>query len=200
MGATKLLGERLIIAANRMKGGGRTAFSAVRFGNVIGSRGSVVPLFVSQIKEGLNVTVTEPAMTRFMMSISEAASLTIRSAAVAKGGEIFVLKMPNILISDLVETVAELTCEKYSIDRASVKEEIVGLRLGEKMYEELMTKVEAELAYELKDMYVILPDEYMHEHMFDSVPKAKLQSYSSDTVEVIGKDELRSLLIEDGVI
>jgi FlaA1/EpsC-like NDP-sugar epimerase len=197
MGATKLLGERLIIAADRMKGSRKTAFSAVRFGNVIGSRGSVVPLFVEQVKNGEKVTVTEPLMTRFMMSIKEAVSLTIRSAAVAKGGEIFVLKMPNIKILDLAETVSELVCEKYGLERAAVTMEIVGLRIGEKMYEELMTKVEAECAYELSDMYVIVPHDYCHEQIYKSVPRAKAQSYSSETVEIISKEELKAMLAEE---
>jgi FlaA1/EpsC-like NDP-sugar epimerase len=113
MGATKLLAERLTTSANYYKGNGRTAFCNVRFGNVLHSRGSVVPLFIEQIAKGGPVTVTDPDMTRFVMSINSAVDLVFKAAAMARGGEIFVLKMPALRIGDLAEVMIEEFAPRY---------------------------------------------------------------------------------------
>ena len=116
MGATKLLAERFTVSSNYFKGLKKTALSCVRFGNVLNSRGSVIPLFEKQIKNGGPVTVTNPEMTRFIMDIPHAVELVLRTAEIAKGGEIFILKMPAIKIGDLAEASIEYYAPKYGYD------------------------------------------------------------------------------------
>ncbi|MCL2116405.1 MAG: polysaccharide biosynthesis protein, partial [Methanobrevibacter sp.] len=108
MGATKLLAERLILSANSYAGNKRTIFSCVRFGNVLNSRGSVIPLFKKQIKNGGPVTITDPDMTRFIMHISDAADLILKSGQKAIGGEIFILKMSAVKITDLANAMINI--------------------------------------------------------------------------------------------
>jgi FlaA1/EpsC-like NDP-sugar epimerase len=110
-GATKLLAEKMVQAANFSKGNARTRFVAVRFGNVMGSRGSVIPLFKKQIFENRCITVTDKDMTRFMMTLSQSVSLIMDAAERAYGGEAFVLKMPVIRLIDLTEVIIEETCK-----------------------------------------------------------------------------------------
>jgi len=155
MGATKLLAERLIASADYWKGGNTPVFAAVRFGNVIGSRGSVVPLWEEQIKSKKEITITDQNMTRFMISTVSAVDLTIRACENAKGGEIFVLKMPVVRLGDLADTVIQKVCAELGIPVNEVNIRIIGLRPGEKMYEELMTEDEAEYVFEFEDMYAI---------------------------------------------
>lgn len=164
MGATKLLAERLISAAHRHKGPRKTRFLSVRFGNVLGSRGSVVPLFARQAQQGVPLTVTDPEMTRFFMSIGEAVRLILSSLQVGKGGESFVFKMPVVRLGDLARSVwnAVNSTEPY-------REEAQGLRPGEKMYEELLTEEEAARAVEMADMYAVLP--------YGSDPGAALEGF-----------------------
>ena len=136
LGATKLLAERLTISANYYTR--KTVFSCVRFGNVLDSRGSVVPLFREQIRNGGPVTITEANMTRFVMSISRAVNLVLKTAEIAKGGEIFIFKMPALRIGDLVEVMVEELAPRYGHDAQSIKVETIGRRAGEKDYEELL--------------------------------------------------------------
>ena len=145
-GATKLLAERLIVSANYYKGTSNTIFSAVRFGNVMGSRGSVIPLFKKQILENKEITVTDSGMTRFMMTLSQAVDLTLEACVRAQGGEIFVLKMPVINLKDLVDVTIEEVSKKYNINSEQIKIKEIGLRPGEKLYEELMTFEESKNA------------------------------------------------------
>ena len=107
MGTSKLMGERLLTAANSNKRITGPLFVSTRFGNVLGSRGSVIPIFREQIKKGGPVTLTDPAMTRFIMSIEEAVRLVIDSATLASGGEVFITKTPIIRIQDLVDVMVE---------------------------------------------------------------------------------------------
>ncbi|MGB5926287.1 MAG: UDP-N-acetylglucosamine 4,6-dehydratase family protein [Dehalococcoidia bacterium] len=157
MGATKLLAERLTISANYYKGLRETAFSCVRFGNVLDSRGSVVPLFQTQIEKGGPVTLTEPNMTRFVMSIPKAVELVLKAAEIAQGGEIFIFKMPAFRIGDLAKAMIEELAPQYGYNPESIKVEITGKRAGEKMYEELLTADEAMNASETEDMFIITP-------------------------------------------
>ncbi len=157
MGTTKLLGERLIAAANYHKGKRDTVFSAVRFGNVLGTRGSVVPLFISQIQKGGPVTITDPAMTRFMMSIDQAADLVFEAAEKAIGGEVFVMKMPIIRLVDMVEVLIEEFAPRFGYKPQDIEVKIIGKKPGEKMYEELITKEEAQRTIETDRMFIIKP-------------------------------------------
>lgn len=107
MGATKLLSERLIQSASQYRGKKRTLFSCVRFGNVLASRGSIIPMLLYQIRSGNSITITDKRMTRFLMSIPQAVRLVIKSIEIAKGGEIFILKMPTVRIIDLIRVFIE---------------------------------------------------------------------------------------------
>ena len=155
MGATKLVAERLTTSANYYKGVRKTTFSCVRFGNVLDSRGSVVPLFREQIRRGGPVMITDPDMTRFVMSIPKAVDLVLRATEIAQGGEIFIFKMPALRIGDLAEAMIEELAPRYGYDPGGIRLEISGKRAGEKIYEELMTEDEAMSASETEDMFII---------------------------------------------
>ena len=151
MGASKMMGERLVTAANAIRGTGRTIFTSVRFGNVLGSRGSVVPLFAQAALRGQALQVTHPDMTRYVMTVTEAARLVLEAATMARGGEVFVTKMRAVRIADLARVVAEeLRQERLS--------EVVHTqpRLGEKLYEELITQDEIERTIETKRLLIVL--------------------------------------------
>jgi FlaA1/EpsC-like NDP-sugar epimerase len=196
MGATKLLAERLISSAYYSQGAQKTTFCAVRFGNVMGSRGSVIPLFREQILNSRKVTITDPSMTRFMMSCGEAANLTMHAASIAKYGEIFVLKMPTLRVGDLADSVINLTCEKYDLNKSNVSTDVIGLRPGEKMYEELMTEEEAEFAFDLEKTYMIPPHNF-YERYIEAAPhiiKAPKRIYSSKDSAPLTRDKIELLL------
>lgn len=144
MGATKLLGEKLTIAANFHKGAKNTIFSAVRFGNVLGSRGSVIPLFKNQIAKGGPITITDPEMTRFIMSIEKAVDLILYATEKARGGEIFVLKMDAVKIRDLAEAAIENFSALFNQNPKKIQIKIIGKKPGEKFCEELITDEERE--------------------------------------------------------
>ena len=195
-GATKLVAERLISATSI--GYGRTKFSSVRFGNVIGSRGSVIPLFVKQILENRRVTVTDESMSRFMMIPSQAAELTIKALKESKGGETFVLKMPVIILKDLVSVVIEESCNKYNIDTKEIGIELIGLRPGEKMYEVLMTYEESLITLEYSDMFII-PSPFSGNHVYTNAQKTNLV-YSSHSQTPISREEIRKLILTEKLI
>jgi len=200
-GATKLLAERLIVSANYYKGTCNTVFSAVRFGNVMGSRGSVIPLFKKQILESKEITVTDSNMTRFMMTLSEAVDLTLEACVRAQGGEIFVLKMPVICLKDLVDVTIEEVSKKYNVNSEEIKIKEIGLRPGEKLYEELMTCEESKNAVELDRMFVI-PSLYSNKFSGENegAPLAKVQNYSSHNQIPLTKQELKELILKEEII
>ena len=201
MGATKLLSEKLIAAANFYKGTRKTIFSCVRFGNVIGSRGSIIPFIRNQISHGGPVTITDKAMHRFVMSISQAVNLVLKSAEIAKGGEVFILKMPIVKIKDLIEVMIEQWAPEYGYNKEDIEVKTIGLRSGEKVHEVLMTWEEAARVKELEDMFILQPswkgypftDEFMIEL---SESKDNLKEYSSDSFEPLSKDKIIDLLKE----
>lgn len=192
MGATKLLAERLIAAADYSKGGTRPIFSAVRFGNVIGSRGSVIPLWEKQIIEERCITITDPNMTRFMMSTDQAIQLLLKATEYAEGGEIFVFKMPVIRLGDLAQAVIEKTCEKYGIDVGQVEKKVIGLRPGEKLFEELMTSEEISRAEELEDMFKI---GNINNGPYDNEPEVNNYSTNSSTHKLLSVEEIKEKLL-----
>lgn len=198
-GATKLTAERLISAANYQKGPKTTIFSSVRFGNVMGSRGSVIPLFKKQILEQGRVTVTNPNMYRYMMTPSQAISLMLKANQLATGGEVFVLKMPVVLLRDLVDVMIEEMTRKYQLAKP-IDIQVIGLRPGEKMYEELMTEDEARVALETEDMYILRPafggrKATAYPNLIQ--PKSQAQSYKD---AVIDKETLRDWLLNENLI
>jgi len=157
MGTSKLMGERLMTAANSKKRAGGPIFASTRFGNVLGSSGSVIPIFHNQIKSGQSVTLTHSEMTRFVMSTKEAVSLVIDSVNLARGGEVFITKMPVIKISDLAKAmISELApCYGYNPNKIEIIE--VGTKPGEKLYEELMSDEETRRSVELPHYFSVLP-------------------------------------------
>jgi FlaA1/EpsC-like NDP-sugar epimerase len=151
MGTTKLMGERLMTAANSSKRKNGPIFASTRFGNVLGSSGSVIPIFCNQISNGGPVTLTDKNMTRFVMSVEEAVELVLNSVIEAKGGEVFVTKMPVIRIKDLaVAMIEELSSENINITE-------IGSKPGEKLYEELMSDEETRRSIELSEFFSVLP-------------------------------------------
>ena len=204
MGATKLLAEKLTTSANFYKGKRDCVFLSVRFGNVMGSRGSVIPLFRQQIKAGGPVTITDPTMTRFMMSMSQAVELVLASVEMAQGGEVFIFKMPTVNISDLAEVLIEGLAPRYSYKPADIDVEIIGTKPGEKMYEELMTEDEAVRSLERDDMFIILPEiedglTKIDKSAYDATPIWSKDYVSKDAVPIT-KDEIRSILKNDGIL
>ena len=135
MGASKMMGERLVTAANEIRGTRRTRFASVRFGNVLGSRGSVVPIFAEAAIRGQPLQLTHPEMSRYVMTISDAARLVVEAGGLMRGGEVFVTKMHAIRIADLARVIAE------DLARERVSEVVpTQIRPGEKLYEELLVK------------------------------------------------------------
>lgn len=157
MGTSKLMGERLITAANSNLRGDGPVFASTRFGNVLGSRGSVIPIFRNQIRRGGPVTLTDPEMTRFIMSIEEAVRLVVDSGILSRGGEVFVTKMPAIRIKDLAEVMVEELAPAYGHKAEDIKIKIVGHQPGEKFYEELLNTEETRRSLELARYFVVLP-------------------------------------------
>ena len=204
MGATKLLAEKLTTAANFYKGDRDCVFTSVRFGNVMGSRGSVIPLFKRQIKAGGPVTITDPTMTRFMMSMSQAVELVLASVEMAQGGEVFIFKMPTVNISDLAEVLIEGLAPKYDYRPNDINIDIIGTKPGEKMYEELMTEDEAARSLEREDMFIILPEiedglTKIDKFAYDATPIFSKDYVSKDAVPIT-KDEIRAILKNDGIL
>ena len=144
-GATKLAAEKLTVQSNAYSGDRPTRFSCVRYGNVVGSRGSVVPLFLRQREEG-KVSITDERMTRFWLSLEQGVRFVLRSIEQMQGGEVFVPKLPSTTIIDLAQTIAP-----------DAKVEVIGIRPGEKLHEVLISEDEARSTLELEDMYVIQP-------------------------------------------
>lgn len=160
MGASKLVGEKLITAANFRENNKKTIFTSVRFGNVIGSSGSVVPIFYSQIFNNKKLTITHKNMTRFLMGINDAVELICNCEKYAKGGEIFISKMPSTNIFDLAITMIKILNEKYNLNYDKKNIKFIGVRPGEKLYEELINNEEIIRTYETNSFYLVLPKIY----------------------------------------
>lgn len=202
MGATKMVGERLCISRELAKEAHQTIISCVRFGNVLGSRGSIIPLIKNQIYNGNVVTLTNKKMKRFFMTISDAANLVLKSMFFAKGGEIFVLKMPTIKILDLIEAIIEEYCPIINKEPLSIKIKIIGSRKGEKLDEDLISQVEFPYCCESEEMYIIYPSsEFETLSVQDKVLKNsqkinadEFSGYSTSNQEPIRKREIKELL------
>jgi len=199
MGTTKLMCERLMTAANYYKGPRKNAFSSVRFGNVVGSSGSVTPLFKTQIQAGGPLTVTNPNMTRFIMPMSRALELLFKATEMARGGEVFIFKMQVIKVSDLANAMIESLAPKHGYSPSRIKIKVIGSKPGEKMYEELMTDDEAKRALETKDMFIVLPE--MKElastkFRYPGAKPARARSYKSRDAKPLTKEEIKKMLRE----
>lgn len=206
MGVTKLLGEKLVTAANYYKGRAKTIFYSVRFGNVLGSRGSLIPLIEEQIKNNLPITLTHMDMTRYIMSIETALKLIISTLDIAQGGEIFVLKMNAIKIIDLIEVLIEPFATKLDkkVERIQIKE--IGMFAGEKLYEELFSIEESERTYEINDMYVIFPQlievsKEIDKKKYPNLKKFnKSKPFNSKDGPFLSKKEIYNMLIKNKII
>ncbi len=146
-GATKLCSDKLFVAANQYAGAHRTRFSAVRYGNVLGSRGSVIPLFLARVAEGRPLPITDPRMTRFWITMQQGVDFVLASLARMEGAEVFVPKIPSMSIMDLAAAIAPGSAT-----------EVVGIRAGEKLHEVLVGEDDARHTVQLEDHYVILAD------------------------------------------
>ncbi len=191
-GATKLLMEKLFVTASNYTNPERhrTKFLSLRYGNVLGSSGSVVPKFIKQIRSGKKITITDPKMTRFSITMDEALDFILESTMASKGSEIFIPKLRTYSIMDVKDVLFEL------ID--NVKEEYVGIRPGEKLHETLINLDEMRYTYELDDKYVILKSSEIENNGLEKYEKIKKvdesKSYSSDSTEKIPKNELKIIL------
>lgn len=157
MGTSKLMGERLMTAVNSSKREEGTIFASTRFGNVLGSSGSVIPIFHNQIAKGGPVTLTDRDMTRFVMSIEDAVKLVIDSARLAEGGEVFITKMPVVRIEDLAKAMIHELAQNYGFEPEQIELHEIGTKPGEKLYEELMSDEETRRSLELDQYFSVLP-------------------------------------------
>jgi UDP-N-acetylglucosamine 4,6-dehydratase (inverting) len=171
-GATKLCSDKLFIAGNSYAGGKNTRFTIVRYGNVMGSRGSVIPLFMEQAKTG-EVTITDERMTRFMISLEQGVELVWHAFDDMEGGEIYVKKIPSMKLTDIARAVSD-----------TAKQKIIGIRPGEKLHEQMIGIEDAPYTYEYKEHFKILPQ--IHEWSKDSyrikdgILVSPVFSYTSD--------------------
>ncbi len=192
MGAAKLLSEKLVLTAPL--GDVRPAFSCVRFGNVLNTDGSVIPIFEEQIKNGEPVTVTSKEMVRFFMSMNDAIALILKAAQKASGREIFILKMDAMRIVDLAEVMIEELAPRY--DHDDIKIEIIGIRPGEKIYELLMTEEEAQYAEDWGDMFILKPGIITpHMSISEKVTSQpiRVEEYNSRNAKLLTKEEIKTL-------
>ncbi len=205
MGTSKLMGERLMTAANSQQRDEGTLFASTRFGNVIGSRGSVWPIFCEQIRKGGPVTLTDPQMTRFIMTIKQAVQLVIDSCHLINGGCVFVTKMPVIRILDLAEVMIEELAPGYHFKPSEIKIEIIGTKPGEKLYEELMSEEETRRAWELREYFVVMPAfkslyrniEYQYS---DIISKSVKNPYNSSNETYLNKKQIKEFLTINGLL
>jgi FlaA1/EpsC-like NDP-sugar epimerase len=184
MGATKLVAERLVLASNIFSQG--TKFSCVRFGNVLNSRGSVIPIFKKQIFDGGPITITDPNMTRFFMTIPQAVELILTCAVQTKGDEIFVLKMSATNICDLADAMVEYYHETAHTEK-NIERKIIGIRPGEKMYEELISSDELGKLADNGSFFVISRNPIHREDKLGF-------SYSSNEADRVTKSEIKKIL------
>lgn len=195
-GATKLLMERLFISANFYKGNDKINFQCVRYGNVLGSRGSLVPNIINQIKSGKKITITDPNMTRFNITMDEALELIFRTLKDGTGGEVFVPKLKAYKISDMRDAIKELF-------NSDAKTEKIPVRPGEKYHESLISINETRNSYETDTDYVLFESETQNHKLdtIDSIKKSNLtEEYSSDKVDLLSINELKSILTKSGLI
>ena len=192
-GATKLLMEKLFVTANNHtdRKRHRTKFVAIRYGNVLGSSGSVVPTLVKQIESGKNITITDPNMTRFNITMNQALDFIIRSLKKGKGGEVFIPKLKAYSLEILKDAIIEVL-------KKDVKTEIISVRPGEKYHESLISNEEIRNTFEDDEDYVIL-EERLQENI-ETKKTTLTERYSSDKVELLTKEELKKILVEEKLL
>jgi len=187
LGGSKLLAERLTLDAGTYAGKGKTKFAIVRFGNVLGSRGSVFQIFQNQIKMKKPLTVTDKRMTRFIMSISEAASMILKVTKILKDGEIYILKMPSIRIEDLAKGMLHVYGSRFPDYRNTSSLKITKPR-GERFHELLITNEEMPFCHDIGDMYKISKTE--------NKKQLQRKEFSSETASRISQSKLHKTINE----
>ena len=188
LGASKLLAERLTLDASSYIGNGKTVFTIVRFGNVLGSRGSVFQIFQKQILAHNPLTVTDARMTRFIMSISDASKMILKVTKIAKDGEIFILKMPSVKIEELARGMLQVFEKKFSNHEINNKIKILKSRERERFHEFLITNEELPYCHDIGQMYKI--------SKIENKKLISINELSSETSKKISKKELEKIINE----
>lgn len=192
MGTSKAMMEKVIVAKSRTVDPNKTSICCTRYGNVMCSRGSVIPLFISQIKEGKELTVTEPTMTRFIMSLEEAVELVVFAFENAQSGDIMVQKAPACTIEVLARAVLELFDVKNEI-------KVIGIRHGEKMYETLLTNEECGHAIDMGNFYRVPADkrDLNYDKFFKDgdITRNPLSEFNSNNTELLDVNEVKEKLL-----
>lgn len=198
-GATKLVSDKLFVAANNIVGQGQPRFSVVRYGNVVGSRGSVVPFFQKLVQEGASeIPITDESMTRFWITLQQGVDLVLKGFYRMYGGEIYVPKIPSIRITDLAEAVAP-----------GIPHKVIGIRPGEKLHEKMVPKDDSYRTYEFEDHYVITPairfadvDVDYSRNLLDEQGDTVEQGFyydSGSNPDFLSVDEIKAMHVEAGV-
>lgn len=182
MGITKLLAERMIVAANIKEYNNGTIFTNVRFGNILGTRGSMVPNFRRQIETIGKVRITDEGMVRYVMTPKEAIELTRHALVNSFGGETFICKMPRLKVADLAKVVIEEYSPKCGFDPDAVKIETIGIQPGEKLEEDLLTGEELRRAAELEEAFVLLPPQGLRNAALELRYKSRPEGLSWEQV------------------
>lgn len=194
MGTSKAMMEKVIVAKSRTVSPEKTSICCTRYGNVMCSRGSVIPLFIDQIKNGLPITITEPQMTRFIMSLEEAVELVLFAFEKAESGDIMVQKAPACTIDTLAKAVIKI----FHGDPSTIK--VIGIRHGEKMYETLLTNEECANAIDLGDFYRVPCDKrdlnYDKYFVEGDTERNKLTEFNSNNTNLLKVDEVAEKLME----
>lgn len=193
MGISKAMAEKLMVAKARMQRSGETVFCATRYGNVMASRGSVIPLFVQQLKEGKPLTVTDPNMTRFLMSLEDSVDLVLYSYEHGQQGDIFVQKAPASTVADLAQALKEIFNKDNDIN-------IIGTRHGEKLYESLISREEMAHAIDMGGYYRIPADNrdlnYAKYFSEGEQEISQFDDYTSHTTERLSVEQVKALLLK----
>ena len=191
MGMSKALMEKVVIS-NSINSSPKNVFCVTRYGNVIGSSGSVIPLFISQIKKNIPITITDPEMTRFLMSLEESVDLVLNALSVGKSGEIFVQKSPSSTLKQLCDAL------KIIYKRKDHKINYIGTRHGEKKYETLISKEEMLRVRTYRNFYIIRPDirDLNYSKYFTKGEKKiqKVKEYNSNNTKILNSHEIVKLL------
>ncbi|MFV1973889.1 MAG: polysaccharide biosynthesis protein [Thiohalobacterales bacterium] len=191
MGLSKAMMEKLMVAKARMQNGTGTVLCATRYGNVIGSRGSVIPLFLSQLRDGLPLTITDPNMTRFFMSLEDSVDLVLHACEHGRQGDIFVQKAPASTIADLAQALRELIAKGNPV-------RVIGTRHGEKLFETLVSREEMARAQDMGRYYRIPSDNRdLNYNMYETdgeIKISQLDDYTSHNTERLDVHQIKQLL------
>ena len=189
-GATKLTSDKLFVAANNIRGANPIRFSVVRYGNVMGSNGSVIPFFINKRKDGF-LPITDPNMTRFNITLDGGVDMVFHALEHAWGGEIFIPKIPSYKISEVAKAIAP-----------NIEHRVIGIRPGEKIHEEMITSSDSFNSYDMGKYYVILPtntswklEDFIKEHNAKLVPQG-FNYNSGENTEWVSAEELRAFILE----